>query len=71
MKFCDPRTKYILTGNEKYVKDEMYKSFYGFPEKSDYFDFASTFAMWCETPLEERINYYNIDKIEWLNITEQ
>ena len=27
MKFCDPRTKYILTGSKKYAKDKMYKSF--------------------------------------------
>ena len=27
MKYCDPRTKYILTGSEKYVGNEMYESF--------------------------------------------
>ena len=52
MKFYDPRTKYILTGNEKYIQDEMCKSFYG----SDYLNHAPTFAYWCETPLEETEN---------------
>ena len=52
MKFCDPRTKHILTGNKKYVTDEMYKSFYGLPEKSEYLDFAPTFADLCKTTLE-------------------
>ena len=33
MKFCDPRTKYILTGNQTYIEDKIYKSFYGLPEK--------------------------------------
>ena len=47
MKFCDPKTKYILTGNMNYIKNEMYKSFYGLPEKSEYYDFALTFADWC------------------------
>ena len=70
MKFCDPRTKYILTENEKYVGDEMCKSFYGLPEKSDYFNHTPTFTKWCETPLEERENYYNITNIKWLNITD-
>ena len=44
MKFCDPRTKFILTGNEKYVGDKMCKLFYGLTEKSDYFNHAPSFA---------------------------
>ena len=34
MKFCDPRTKFMLTGNQKYIENEICKSFCGLPEKS-------------------------------------
>ena len=37
MKFCDPRTKHILTRNQKYIENKMYKSFYNSTEKSIYF----------------------------------
>ena len=71
MKFCDPKTKYILTGKKDLIKPEMYKSFYGLPETAEYHDFAPPFANWCKTSFEGREQYYNIDKIEWLNITEK
>ena len=37
MKFCDPRTKFILTGNRKHIENKMCKSFYGLLEQPDYF----------------------------------
>ena len=37
MKFCDPRTRFILIGDLKHIENEMCKSFYGLPEQPDYF----------------------------------
>ena len=54
LKFCDPKTKFILTGKKIYLEYEIYQSFYGFPEQSNYFDFAPTFADWCKKPLKDR-----------------
>ena len=42
-----------------------------YQKKPEYYDFAPPFADWCETPLDDRKKFYNIDKIEWLNITDQ
>ena len=58
MKFCDPRTQLILTGNQKHIENKMCKSFYGLAEKSDYFDFLPSFEKWCTTSLHEREKYY-------------
>ena len=46
---CDPKTKYILTGNKKFVDNEMYKSFYGLAEKSIYFGDPIPFGDWYKS----------------------
>ena len=69
MKFCDPRTKFILTGYQKYIENKMCKSFYGLAVKLIHFDYPLPFKDWCKTSLHEREKYYNIKNIKWLNIT--
>ena len=71
MKFCDPRTKFILIGNQKYIENKMWKSFYDLVEKSDYFDFPPSYETCCTTSLHEREKYCNIKNIKWLNNAQQ
>ena len=54
MKYCDPRTKFILTGDWKHIENELCQLFYGLVEKSDYFDFPPLYQTWCATSLHER-----------------
>ena len=71
MKFCDKRTKYILTGNQKYIENEMCKSFYGLLEESDFFENPAPFGELCKTSLHEREKYYKLKNIQRLNITQE
>ena len=65
MKFCDPRTRFILIGDQKHIENEICKSFYYLPEKSDYFDFPPSYQTWCTTSLYKREKCYNIKNIKW------
>ena len=43
MKFCDSRTKFIFTENQKYIENRMCKSFNGLTKKPIYFDYPPTY----------------------------
>ena len=66
MKFCDPRTKFILIGDWKHIENKMCKSFLA--EKSYYFDFPPSYQPRCMILLHKREKYNNIENIKWLNI---
>ena len=53
MKSCDLRTRFILTGYLKHIENEMCRSFYSLPEKSDYFVLPPSYETWCTTSLHE------------------
>ena len=71
MKFCDPRAKYIITENQKYIENKMCKSFYGLLDQPDYFINPVPFEEWCNTSFHKREKYYNLQSIQWLNQTQE
>ena len=57
MKFCDPRTKLILTGERKHIENKCVNYFMVLPEKADYFVFPPSHQICCTTALQEREKY--------------